>query len=148
MNKSTKILTGFVGSLALLFVPVSVNAQSLIPTFLDPLVKAGSSLGTEPGTSTVTLLSSILTIVFIVVFLVAIVYTFMAAIKYIRSEGNEQKVEEAKNAVKAVLFGVGAMFVAILGVVLISAFFGVTDPTNTTGLTGAINDIKKLLAPL
>jgi len=145
MNKSTKILTGFVGSLALLFVPVSVNAQTIVPNFLQTLIDAGKGLGTNPGASSVTLLSSILTIVFIVVFIVAIVYTFMAAIKYIRSEGNEQKVEEAKNAVKAVLFGVGAMFVAILGVVLISAFFGISDPTSTVGLTGAIGAIQKLL---
>lgn len=140
MSKITKFFVGLTGSLALLLVPVTVKAQSFLPDFLKPLFERKFD---DPGAQVTAVISSVLTVIFIVVFVVAIVYTFIAAIKYIRSEGNEQKVEEAKNAVKAVLFGVGAMFVAILGIVLITALFGINDPTG--GLAKAINDIVRAI---
>ena len=103
--------------------PLSVSAQ-ILPKGLEPVAKTGEELGKNPAQTTYNIVQSAMTVLFIAVFIVAVFYTFMAAIKYIRSEGNEQKVEEAKNAIKAVLFGVAAMFVAIVGILLINAIFG------------------------
>ena len=133
--------------LALAVAPVTVNAQSkgsvILPTPIDNLNPAIVT-STNRGETIAKAVTSAMTIMFIVVFIVAVFYTFMAAIKYIRSEGNEQKVEEAKNAIKAVLFGVAAMFIAIIGILLINAFFG-GKGNGTTGLGEAI---EQVLAPL
>ncbi len=123
-------IVGFVGPLS------PVSAQVILPINVNPPIVQP---GTDKGQTVANAVSSVMTIMFIAVFIVAVFYTFMAAIKYIRSEGNEQKVEEAKNAVKAVLFGVAAMFIAIIGILLINAFFGGTS--STTGLAKAINDL-------
>ncbi|MEI6462573.1 MAG: hypothetical protein WCO33_02790 [bacterium] len=159
MSKLSKFFVGLTGSLSLLLLPSVVNAgtsaaadtsgatgTTALPSVFAKLfgVWTIDSGGTTTGVTVTNLIMSILTLLFIVVFIVAIVYTFLAAIKYIRSEGNEQKVEEAKNAVKAVLFGVGAMFVAILGIILINALFGgASDPTS--GLGTQISNIIKFI---
>lgn len=124
-------IVGFVG-------PFAVAAQgNILP---DPIKGLSPKIVNDQdrGKLVADTVTSAMTVMFIAVFIVAVFYTFMAAIKYIRSEGNEQKVEEAKNAVKAVLFGVAAMFIAIIGILLINAFFG---STGTNGLGAAINSV-------
>ncbi len=127
-----------IGALLAFVSPFAVSAQVILPPSFDK-VKPEIVTG-DKGALINSTVTSAMTVMFIAVFVVAVFYTFMAAIKYIRSEGNEQKVEEAKNAVKAVLFGVAAMFIAIIGILLINAFFG---GTNGLGLTQSINDVLK-----
>lgn len=123
--------------------PLSVSAQ-ILPKGLEQVGETGKKLGTNPAETTYSIVQSAMTILFVAVFIVAVFYTFMAAIKYIRSEGNEQKVEEAKNAIKAVLFGVAAMFIAIVGILLINAIFG----GNAGGQNVLVDAINGVLNPL
>lgn len=126
-----------IGALLAFVSPLAVSAQTILPPVLNNIPKY--SVDKLP-TNASQIVTSVLTIMFIVVFVVAVFYTFMAAIKYIRSEGNEQKVEEAKNAIKAVLFGVAAMFIAIVGILLINAFFN-GGAAGTSALEQAITNI-------
>lgn len=143
------VLSTFV-AFATILMPISVSAGPTAPAkgssviLPNPIEDLNPTIVTDnkKGDTIAKAVTNAMTIMFIVVFIVAVFYTFMAAIKYIRSEGNEQKVEEAKNAVKAVLFGVAAMFIAIIGILLINAFFG---GNGGTGLGTAIDD---LLAPI
>lgn len=129
-----------VGALLAFVSPFTVSAQTSKTILPDQLKQIPTYNVDTLGSNSSKIVTSVLTIMFIVVFVVAVFYTFMAAIKYIRSEGNEQKVEEAKNAIKAVLFGVAAMFIAIVGILLINAFFN-GGPAGTDALTNAINNI-------
>ena len=60
--------------------------------------------------------------------LVAVVYALIAAFKYIRSQGDPGEIEEAQKAIKAIFFGIAAMLIAIIGIVLVFVFFGVGVP--------------------
>lgn len=68
-----------------------------------------------------------LSLVFVGIIAVAIFTIIKAALMYIRSEGNEDQVENAKKAIKSVFIGIGALLVGIIGLVLILAFFNATS---------------------
>jgi hypothetical protein len=59
------------------------------------------------------------------VILAAVIYSIIAALKYISSQGDSGKIEEAQKSIKAIFVGIGAMLVSIIGIVVIFAFFGV-----------------------
>jgi hypothetical protein len=61
--------------------------------------------------------------------LISVVYALLAAFKYIRSEGMPDKMEEAQKSIKAIFFGIAAMIIAIIGIVLVFVIFG-SRPTN------------------
>jgi len=61
--------------------------------------------------------------------LISVIYALLAAFKYIRSEGNPDKMEDAQKSIKAIFFGIAAMIIAIVGIVLVFAVFNAT-PTN------------------
>jgi len=63
------------------------------------------------------------TILFIVVFVIAVVYSALAAIKFISSQGDASKLEESKGAVKAILMGFAAMLISIIGIFFIVWLF-------------------------
>lgn len=69
------------------------------------------------------LIQNALTLLFVVIILAAIVYAALAGLKYIQSQGDSTKVEEAAGALKAVLFGVAAVFIGIIGVILVTSIF-------------------------
>lgn len=69
------------------------------------------------------LLSNGLILLLTVVIIVAIVYAALAGLKYIRSQGETEKVEEAQNAIRSVFIGIAVVFVGIIGVVLIAGVF-------------------------
>ncbi len=64
-----------------------------------------------------------------VVVLVAVIFSIIAAIKYISSQGDESKVESAKKSVANILIGLAVLFIAFVGIILIFTIFGVT-PTD------------------
>jgi heme/copper-type cytochrome/quinol oxidase subunit 2 len=72
-----------------------------------------------------------LSLIFIAIVIIAIYIIIKAAIKYIRSEGDEDKIQDAQKAIKSVFVGIAALFVGIIGLVLVLAFFQAT---------GAIDD--------
>lgn len=61
--------------------------------------------------------------------LISVVYALIAAFKYIRSEGDPGEMEKAQKSIKAIFFGIGAMIIAIVGIVLVFVIFG-AEPTN------------------
>jgi len=77
------------------------------------------------------LIRFVLSLVFVGIILVSVFVIIKAALKYIQSEGNQGKVEEAKKAIQNVFVGIGALFVGILGLIIALAFFGATGAVQT-----------------
>jgi len=75
------------------------------------------------------------------IILVAVVYALIAAFKYIQSQGDPGKIEEAQKAIKAIFMGIAAMLIGIVGVVLVFVFFGAgrVDPNLTQVCLSAPN---------
>ena len=127
-----------------LVMPVKVFAECTgVLEFLagTPLEKfACQSVDTDPADRILSLIQAGITIFFVLVLIVAVIYTLIAAVKYIRSEGNEQKVEGAKNAIKAVLMGVAAIFIALIALVIINSVF-IGDSSLKEAIRNLINAI-------
>jgi hypothetical protein len=68
-----------------------------------------------------------LILLFVAVILIAIVFSAMAGIKFITSRGEAEEVSKAQAALKNVLVGVAAVFIAIIAIFLISAIFSDTS---------------------
>lgn len=63
-----------------------------------------------------------------VLVLFAVVYSLIAAFKYIQSQGDPGQIEEAQKAIKAIFFGIAAMFIGIVGIALVFVFFVSDQP--------------------
>lgn len=139
-----------VGFFSLSFLtPVQVSAQESLVCRVFPFIKSiglfgiGANLcggnavgtGTDVAQSAANTIQLLLSLIFVGIIIVAVYIIIKAAIKYIRSEGDETKVKEAQKAIKTVFVGVAALFVGILGIVLILAFFQVSG--GTEDLSGA-----------
>lgn len=157
-NKAKKLfvipMIAFVGLASLtVSMPQTVSAQTSVCTvfpFLETigLFGIGSSLcgttdasdtGAKAATAAANMIQLVLQLIFIGIIVVAVYVIIKSALKYIRSEGEEAKVQEAQKAIKTVFVGVAALFIGILGIVLVLAFFqasGAVDTENTqeTGL--------------
>lgn len=66
----------------------------------------------------------VLSLLFIGLILFAIFYVVKAAVTYIQSQGQPDKIAEATKAIRSVFVGLGALFVGIAGILLVLAFFG------------------------
>lgn len=161
-SKLLQVFVGFATFVSMgLLLTTGVHAQnsSLLPQqiveFFE-LFGAGGS-GAAPFITGRVRLALIIALGLII--LVAVVYSLLAAFKYIQSQGDPGKIEEAQKAIKAILMGVAAMLIAIVGIVLVFVFFGTgfEDPSltqtcisapNSLGcnacLTDGINDAKCL----
>ena len=109
----------------------SVSVCTLFP-FLDSiklfnigptLCGQSSSAGEEIANATANTIQLVLQLIFVAIIGIAVFVIIKAAIKYIRSEGDETKVKDAQSAIKTVFIGVAALFVGIIGIVLVLAFF-------------------------
>lgn len=124
MNIKKAILSLIVASSGLLF-PSAVFAQaqqnSLLPKFFQDIIDAFK--GDQAATQVQSYITNGLVIIFVLVFVVAIAYSGLAAIKFITSQGEAQKLESSKAAVKAILMGFAAMIIAIVGIVIIVMVF-------------------------
>lgn len=139
VTASTSALTGIFG--AFLFgLPLPVfagdfacNEESFLPCFIQEIQHA---LGVRPDQDTNisgyinTRVQWGLTALFVIVFIVAIIYSGLAAIKFMSSQGESGKLEESKAAVKAILMGFAAMIVAIIGIFVVVWFLGGTPQFN------------------
>jgi len=103
-----------------------VAAQSLLPSFMQELIDNWE--GTSTTDKITGLVRLALTLAFGVVILIAVAFSIIAAIKYIRSQGDAGQVEEANKAIKAIFQGVAMMFVGIIGVILVFFVFEVAIP--------------------
>jgi len=98
--------------------------------FLDGITLAGDICDSSANDASSTAATSLgqwlrfgVSLIFIGIIAVAIIYIIRAAIKYIRSEGNEEEVQEATKAIKAVFIGIGALLVGIVGLVIVLSLF-------------------------
>ena len=121
------IFSGVAG--AILFGLTSpVYAQGWLPDWIQTIV---DTFKTDPIDPIKKRVQWALTKLFVVVFVVAIIYSALAAIKFISSQGESGKLEESKAAVKAILMGFAAMLISIVGIFIIIWLFarGVTPET-------------------
>lgn len=125
---SVLVGAGFVLS-TLMLLPQGVSAQnSLLP---EEITNFFDLFGEDGSLTTVFVTSRVrvaLVIALGILVLVAVVYSLMAAFKYIQSQGDPGKIEEAQKAIKAIFMGVAAMMIGIVGIVLVFVFFAVTRP--------------------
>ncbi|MBD3280563.1 hypothetical protein GF389_03505 [Candidatus Dojkabacteria bacterium] len=113
-------------SFGLIVVPVSVKAQNILPESIGNFLQEWE--GSTVTEKVVGFLRLALTLAFGAVILVAVLYSILAAIKYIRSQGDSGKVEEANNAIKAIFQGIAAMFVGFIGIIIVFFIFDVALP--------------------
>ena len=128
MKKVTKLSIYSLLLLGMSAVLLPARAQNLLPGQISDIFNL---LGTEGSGSAGFVQSRIqlgLVLALGAVVLVAVVYAIMAALKYIQSQGDAGKIEEAQKAIKAIFLGIGAMLVAIVGIVLVFVFFGANRP--------------------
>lgn len=69
----------------------------------------------------------IITLLVVFLIIAAIIYAIISGFKYVSAQGESSKVEEATESIKAVLLGVGAAFVGMVLVVIISNIFTTTS---------------------
>lgn len=81
-------------------------------------------------------------LIFVGIIAIAIFVIIKAAVKYIQSEGDESKVEEATKAIKNVFIGIGALIIGIIGLVIILALFSSGgNPLDTPDIPSDIGDV-------
>ncbi|GIW58875.1 MAG: hypothetical protein KatS3mg086_160 [Candidatus Dojkabacteria bacterium] len=89
-----------------------------------------SSGGADAVNDLISLAQFGLTLVFVGIIAIAVYVVIKASIKYIRSEGEQEKVVEAQKAIKQVFAGLAALFIGLIGLVIILTIF------NATGAAG------------
>lgn len=110
-------------------------------TFIGPICTAlGINTTDNPGqVATTTVRGWVnlgITLLFIGIILIAVFIIVQAAVKYIQSQGDEGKIAEAQKAIKSVFIGIALLFVGVIGIVLVLAFFngtGIIGGTDTEG---------------
>ncbi len=83
-------------------------------------ISGGAASAIDTGEA---LIQFALSMIFVGIIAFAIFVIIKAAVKYIRSEGDESKVEEANKAIKNVFIGIGALIVGVIGLVIILGIF-------------------------
>ena len=104
-----------------------IFASNFLPNYVQEILDKVTGAGHTPSTYVNNRVKSGLTMLFVGVFIVAIVYSALAAIKFISSQGDSSKLEQSKAAVKAILMGFAAMLVAIIGIFVILWVLGATS---------------------
>ncbi|GIW58876.1 MAG: hypothetical protein KatS3mg086_161 [Candidatus Dojkabacteria bacterium] len=89
-----------------------------------------SSAGADAVKDLIDLAQFGLTLVFVGIIAIAVYVVIKASVEYIRSEGDEEKVKKARNAIKQVFAGLAALFIGLIGLVIILTIF------NATGAAG------------
>lgn len=102
--------------------------------FLDILgITSPFAIGANSSTSNAELIIGLirngLILLFVVIIIAAIFYAALSGLKFVRSQGASDKVEEAQEAIKYTLIGVGVAFIGVILVVLIASVFQPDTPT-------------------
>lgn len=119
----------------------NVHAQNVICDDIFPFLKnvsflsdslcTGETTGAQSAVDTTAgLVQFGLSLVFVGIIVVSIYIIIKAALKYIRSEGDADKIQEAQKAIKSVFIGIAALFIGIIGIVIVIAFFNATGGLN------------------
>ncbi len=119
--------------------PLKVHADNLICTVF-PFIKSIGSFGinglcgglsqTETASQISNYVKLGLNLIFIGIIIISIYIIIKAALKYIRSEGDETKIQESQKAIKSVFIGIAALFVGVIGIIIVLAFFNATNVVN------------------
>lgn len=147
MLKKISILIFFLLVFFPLFLPQSVSAQSknLICTIFPFLENIGFGIGgicsgQASGQAAFGFIRFLLSAVFVVIIIISIYIIIKSALKYIQSEGDEKKIGEASKAIKAVFIGIAALFIGIIGIIIVLAFFNASDALKTEGDVPSVID--------
>lgn len=87
---------------------------------------AGDKVAEDSARQIKNLIQLGLSLVFVGIIILSIYIIIKAAVKYIRSEGKDEEIQAAQRAIKSVFLGVGALFVGIIGIIIVLAFFQAT----------------------
>lgn len=106
-----------------------------IQTFgISQLCKDANVAGQTATSSVVALVKLGLQLIFVGIIVISIYVIIKAAVQYIRSEGDEDKVKQSQKAIKTVFVGIAALFIGIIGIIIVLAFFqaggALDDPTD------------------
>jgi hypothetical protein len=82
-----------------------------------------------------------LVIFFAIIVIAAIIYAAYSGLKFIRSQGASDKVEEATEAIKYTLIGLGVAFIGVIAVIIVSGIFADGTMTNLS-LRCALGDFQ------
>ncbi|MEI7578952.1 MAG: hypothetical protein WCJ58_02805 [bacterium] len=107
---------------------IKVQAAELLPDSIKKIFNLMGVNGCNTAGFITNRVQTGLVIGLIVLVLFGVVYSLLAAFKYIRSEGDPGKIEEAQKGIKAIFFGIAAMMIGIVGIVIVFVFFGATRP--------------------
>jgi hypothetical protein len=118
------VLSAFALGNNLVFAQVNEGGSSLLPPLINDLFKSFGIGGSGIAGFVTGRAQFLIYAVFGIIILVAVAYAVMAGIKYIRSEGDPGKIEEAQKSIKAIMMGIAAIFVAIIGIVLVYVVMG------------------------
>lgn len=64
-----------------------------------------------------------LSLLFIGIILISVFIIVQAGIKYIQSQGDEGKIQDAQKSIRSVFLGIGLLFVGVIGIVLVLVVF-------------------------
>lgn len=133
------ILIIFISVLSL--IPVSIKAQSA-SEFLpcnqyDPSVF--DACGTNVNDQVTNLIKVAISAVFALIVLYGIFLIIKAALTIIRSNGDPGQVQSGADILRGVYIGIGIIFVGLIGLIIVIAFFGaegiLSTNVNTPGNT-------------
>lgn len=136
--KNLKLSQVIVGAVSLLSLGTLVSAATFLPkaiTDLLGLLGPGGICSSQYISSRV---QFVLVIALGGIILVAVVYAMLAAFKYVSSQGEAGKMEDAQKSIKAIFIGIAAMIIAIVGIILVFAVFG-AKPSEPSLLQTCIN---------
>ncbi len=105
--------------------PVIAQGTDLCSVF-GPLCNTFTDGGDTPGDASrfvVNRIQIIIGLVFIVIIIVAVFIIVKSGVKYIQSQGEEGQIAEATKAIQSVFIGIAMLFLGVIGIVLLLAFF-------------------------
>jgi heme/copper-type cytochrome/quinol oxidase subunit 2 len=142
------MMLGFLTVAPILSPLVSVSAQQSIICTIFPFIRQTSTFGINSlcgdvqgeatGNAIRDIINLVVSFIFVGIIIFSIYVIIKAAIKYIRSEGDQGKVEEAQKAIKSVFLGIAALFIGLIGIVIVIAFFGAGGALQTTDINNPL----------
>lgn len=127
--------------------PVSAQNNNLICQIFPFLGKVtafginGICTGSKETSDATSFIRFLLSAVFVGIIIISIYVVIKSALKYIQSEGDDKKIGEASKAIKAVFIGIAALFVGVIGIIIVLAFFQATGALTTEDTPEIIDNL-------
>ncbi len=128
--------------------PVSAAGTNNLVCQIFPFLSSVDAFGinslcsgvTDPSAAT-SFIRFLLSAVFVGIIIISIYVVIKSALKYIQSEGDDKKIGEASKAIKAVFIGIAALFVGVIGIIIVLAFFKATGALKTEDTPDIIDNL-------